>query len=96
MTNYFNPKYDAVFNALMHSACKPQHSNPLGNALSDLYSPPGNSLGYLEKQPSIFGNALSYDHRLKTEYVPGYNRTVPNGLLGYRQEWVPGYWRREG
>jgi hypothetical protein len=78
MTNYFDPKYDGVLNALTRSLPQPARRN----ALLDWYTPPS--------------NALSYDYRLKTEYVPGYNRTVPNGLLGYRQEWVPDYWRREG
>lgn len=40
-------------------------------------------------------NALAaWDWRPKSEYVPGYYRQVPYGLLGVRYEWVPGYWRR--
>lgn len=31
----------------------------------------------------------------KSEYVPGHYRQVPHGL-GYRIEWIAGYWRREG
>lgn len=55
MTNFFDPKYDAVLNALIRSASKPE---PL-NALFDLYSPPTNGFGDLPLQPTIFGNALS-------------------------------------
>ena len=55
MTNFFDPKYDAVLKALIRSTSV---SEPR-NALSDLYSPPSNGFGDLPQQPSIFGNALS-------------------------------------
>lgn len=32
----------------------------------------------------------------KTEWVSGHYRRVPNGIMGYRMEWVPGYWRSTG
>ena len=70
--------YPPPTNAL-NAFALPEH--PVRNALLDLY------------KPAPQHNAL-WDLRPKTEYDPGYYRTVPNGLLGYRQEWVPGYWRR--
>ena len=52
------------------------------NALYPQYEPPRNALMDL------------WDHRPKTEHVPGYYRLVLNGLWGHRYEWVPSYWRR--
>jgi hypothetical protein len=66
------------------------------NTLADLlakYSPPTYEPNAVYGAPFQATNSL-YDWRTKTEYVPGYSRLVPNGLLGAQYEWVPGYWRR--
>lgn len=61
--------------------------NTLG-LLAPFHPPQPNAL-----EPYSMANAL-LDWRPKTEYVPGYYRTVDLGILGYSYEWVPGYWRR--
>lgn len=54
--------------------------------------PPPRPINALEQYARI-ANALNVTPQPKTEWVNGYYRLVPNGLFGYRYEWVPGYWR---
>lgn len=75
-----SPRRNTLADLLLHGYVPPERPR---NAFLDLCKP----------MPQH--NAL-WDWRPKTEYVPGYYRTVPNGLFGHRLEWVPGYWRREG
>lgn len=66
----------------------PWPPTPPRNALMDFLHP--NHMA-----PRTLANALmNWDTRPKTEWVPGYHRRVPLGLMGYTYEWVPGYWRR--
>ena len=73
--------------------------NTLAGLLADHYPTQRNALLDFAPanplSPQTLGNALmNRDPRPKSEWVSGYYHWVPNGLLGHRYEWVPGYWRR--
>jgi hypothetical protein len=77
------PRRNTLATGLLEGLAPPPETH---NALFDLLTE------YKQRQPY---NALC-DLRPKTEWVNGHYRLVPNGLLGNKYEWVPGYWRREG